>query len=149
MVIFGAGGDLTKRLIVPALYNLVTAGRLSDGFQLVGVDLAAKTAEEWRDDLTDTMREFVAHDGEFQADHLDQTAWRWLTERMSYLQGDLNDAETFRRLGKHLAGRTRPLARRATISSTWRSRTASSAWRSPGSAPRAWRRKETTNGAAS
>ena len=43
MVIFGAAGDLTKRLVVPALYNLANAQRLSDGFQLVGVDLAAKT----------------------------------------------------------------------------------------------------------
>jgi len=48
MVIFGAAGDLTKRLVVPALYNLAHAGQLSDGFQLVGVDLAAITAEEWR-----------------------------------------------------------------------------------------------------
>jgi glucose-6-phosphate 1-dehydrogenase len=50
MVIFGAAGDLTKRLIVPALYNLVDAKRLPNEFQLVGVDLAAKTAEEWRRD---------------------------------------------------------------------------------------------------
>ena len=40
MVIFGAGGDLTKRLVVPALYNLARSGQLSEGFQLVGVDLA-------------------------------------------------------------------------------------------------------------
>ena len=104
MVIFGAGGDLTRRLIVPALYNLVNARRLSDGFQLVGVDLAAKTAEEWRQGLTDTMREFVGHDGEFEADQIDRTAWGWLTERMSYLQGDLKDPGTYRRLGEHLAG---------------------------------------------
>jgi glucose-6-phosphate 1-dehydrogenase len=103
MVIFGAGGDLTMRLIVPALYNLVNAGQLSDMFQLVGVDLAAKTVEEWRRDLTDSMKEFVGHISEFQADDGDQTAWRWLTERMSYLQGDLNDPGTYRRLGEHLA----------------------------------------------
>jgi glucose-6-phosphate 1-dehydrogenase len=104
MVIFGADGDLTKRLIVPALYNLVNAKRLANGFQLVGVDLAAKTAEEWRKGLTDTMQEFAAHDGEFRVDHIDQTAWRWLTDRMSYLQGDLNYPGTYRRLGEHLAG---------------------------------------------
>jgi glucose-6-phosphate 1-dehydrogenase len=104
MVIFGAGGDLTKRLIVPALYNLVNAKRLSSGFRLVGVDLAAKTVEQWRQGLTDRMKEFVAHDGEVHADHIDQTAWRWLTDRMSYLQGDLNDPGTYRRLGEHLAG---------------------------------------------
>jgi glucose-6-phosphate 1-dehydrogenase len=104
MVIFGAAGDLTKRLIVPALYNLVDAKRLPNGFQLVGLDLASKTAEEWRQDLTDAMKGFVAGDGEFQADHIDQPAWRWLTDRMSYLQGDLSDRGTYRRLGEHLAG---------------------------------------------
>ena len=60
MVIFGAGGDLTKRLVMPALYNLVTAKRLPDGFRLVGVDHGARTAEEWRKSLTDMMNEFVA-----------------------------------------------------------------------------------------
>jgi glucose-6-phosphate 1-dehydrogenase len=104
MVIFGAAGDLTKRLIVPALYNLVNAKRLSNGFQLVGVDLAAKTAEEWRADLTDAIEGFVARGGEFQADAIDQVAWRWLTDRMSYLQGDLEDPGSYRRLGEHLAG---------------------------------------------
>src|SRR5258708_26437473 len=104
MVIFGAAGDLTKRLVVPALYNLVNAKLLPDGFRLVGVDLAAKTAEEWRRSLVDMMREFVAHGGEFEADHIDEAAWRWLSERMSYLQGDLNDRGTYRRLDEHLTG---------------------------------------------
>jgi glucose-6-phosphate 1-dehydrogenase len=103
MVIFGAAGDLTKRLVVPALYNLVTAKRLPDGFQLVGVDLAAKSAQEWRDGLTEMMNEFVTKGGgEFQADHIDQTAWRWLTDRMSYVQGDLNDPGAYQKLGAHL-----------------------------------------------
>jgi glucose-6-phosphate 1-dehydrogenase len=104
MVIFGAAGDLTKRLVVPALYNLVNAKRLPQGFQLVGVDLADKTAETWRQGLTDMMNEFVTQGGgEFEADHIDQTAWRWLTDRMTYLRGDLTDAGTYRRLGEHLA----------------------------------------------
>jgi glucose-6-phosphate 1-dehydrogenase len=104
VVIFGAAGDLTKRLVVPALYNLVEDKRLPEGFQLVGVDLAAKSTEEWRLGLTDMMNEFVAKGGgEFEADHIDQTAWRWLTSRMSYLQGDLNDPGMYQRLGKHLA----------------------------------------------
>jgi glucose-6-phosphate 1-dehydrogenase len=104
MVVFGAAGDLTKRLVVPALYNLVNAKRLPQGFQLVGVDLADKTAETWRQGLTDMMNEFVTQGGgEFEADHIDQTAWRWLTDRMTYLRGDLTDAGTYRRLGEHLA----------------------------------------------
>src|SRR5215469_1782733 len=103
MVIFGAGGDLTKRLVVPALYNLVNAKQLSDKFQLVGVSLTIKTVEEWRKGLTEAMKEFVCRDGEFRLDHIDDSVWRWLTDRMSYLQADLNDPVTYRRLGEHLA----------------------------------------------
>jgi glucose-6-phosphate 1-dehydrogenase len=102
MVIFGADGDLTKRLVVPALYNLVTAKRLPDGFRLVGVDLAAKTTEAWRAGLADMMKAFTAQDGEFAAEQIDQAAWSWLAERLSYVQGDLNDPQTYRRLGDHL-----------------------------------------------
>jgi glucose-6-phosphate 1-dehydrogenase len=103
MVIFGAAGDLTKRLVVPALYNLVNAGRLAKEFHLVGLDLASKTTEEWRTGLTQTMQEFVGADGEFAVDRIDQTAWQWLSERMSYLQGDLSDPKTYSRLEAHLA----------------------------------------------
>jgi glucose-6-phosphate 1-dehydrogenase len=103
MVIFGAAGDLTKRLVTPALYNLVAAGRLPEDFRLVGVDLAAKTAEDWRQGLTQMMDELVTGgEGEFHADHIDQSAWRWLTSKMSYVQGDLNDPGTYKRLGEHL-----------------------------------------------
>src|SRR5260370_41162478 len=105
MVIFGAAGDLTKRLVVPALYNLVNGKQLPEGFRLVGVDLVDMTQEDWREGLTNMMNEFVAQGGgEFQADHIAQTAWRWLTDRMSYLQGDLNDPGSYRRLGEHLTG---------------------------------------------
>src|SRR5262249_52466733 len=78
--------------------------RLSDGFRIIGVDLVAKSADDWRQDLTAMMNEFVAKGGgEFEADHLDQTAWRWLTSRMSYLQGDLTDDGCYQRLGAELA----------------------------------------------
>jgi glucose-6-phosphate 1-dehydrogenase len=104
MVIFGATGDLTKRLVVPALYNLVNAKQLSNGFRLVGVGRAAETVDEWRKSLTEMLQRSIDHDGEFQQDHFDQAAWRWLSDRMSYLQGDLNDQETYRQIREHLAG---------------------------------------------
>jgi glucose-6-phosphate 1-dehydrogenase len=104
MVIFGATGDLTKRLVVPALYNLVNAKRLPKGFKLVGIGLSSTTTTEWRQSLEDMMNQFVAQGGgEFQADHINETAWRWLTDRMTYLQGDLNDPGTYSRLREHLA----------------------------------------------
>ena len=104
MVIFGAAGDLTKRLIMPALYNLVNAKRLPEGFRIVGVDRMPNTSESWAEGLTDTMHELIKGDGEFQADHIDEVSWRWLTDRMTYLQGDLTDAAAYSKLGEHLAG---------------------------------------------
>jgi glucose-6-phosphate 1-dehydrogenase len=104
MVIFGAAGDLTKRLVVPALYNLASARQLSGHFQLVGVDLAAITTEQWRKGLTEAIDGFVGRGGEFHIDAIDQGVWRWLSERMSYVQGDLNDPATYARLSEHLAG---------------------------------------------
>ncbi len=104
MVIFGAAGDLTKRLVVPALYNLANDHRLAGEFRLVGVDLADMSAEQWRAHLTDAMKGYVAKDGEFHLDDFVQTTWQWLTEQMSYLPGDLTNPDTYRRLGEHLAG---------------------------------------------
>jgi glucose-6-phosphate 1-dehydrogenase len=99
MVIFGAAGDLTKRLLVPALYDLVLADRLPPEFRLVGVATTPLTTAGWKQSLTDMMRQFVGQaDGEFHADHLDEEAWRWLTDRMTYLPGDINDPEMYRRL---------------------------------------------------
>ena len=49
IVIFGANGDLTKRLVVPALYNLARTGiAAASSLALVGVDHNKKTSEEWQ-----------------------------------------------------------------------------------------------------
>ena len=45
MVIFGATGDLTKRLVVPALYNLSRTNVLPDKFALIGVARSPGTSE--------------------------------------------------------------------------------------------------------
>src|ERR1700720_4900637 len=71
MVIFGAGGDLTKRLVVPALYNLVRAGKLPDEFALIGVDHNEETTEQWRQSLTKMMQVFM------QASAIAVQAWSW------------------------------------------------------------------------
>jgi glucose-6-phosphate 1-dehydrogenase len=102
MVIFGAAGDLTKRLVVPALYNLVKAERLPNEFRIVGVDLASKSTAEWKDGLAEMMQSFVGGEGEFAVDQIDKNGWQWLTDRMSYLQGDLNDSQAYSRLDAHL-----------------------------------------------
>ena len=39
-VVFGASGDLTKRLLMPAIYNLVNEGLLNQEFAIIGINRA-------------------------------------------------------------------------------------------------------------
>jgi glucose-6-phosphate 1-dehydrogenase len=90
MVVFGAGGDMTKRLLIPALYNLSRTQVLPESFALIGVDLAEGTAESWRDHLHDMLKSFVGNTAaQFDIDQIDEAAWKRLAEKMSYVQGDL------------------------------------------------------------
>jgi glucose-6-phosphate 1-dehydrogenase len=90
MVVFGAGGDMAKRLLIPALYNLARTKVLPEKFALIGVDLTEGTAESWRDHLYDTLKTFVGNaTAEFDIDRIDEAAWKRLAEKMSYVQGDL------------------------------------------------------------
>jgi len=101
LVIFGAAGDLTSRLLMPALYNLARTHLLSDNLALVGVDRAPLDTEKWRAHLTAKLRGFVdMPTSEFHIDTIDEDAWHWLQSRMTYLQGDLTDADMYRRLGQ-------------------------------------------------
>ena len=99
LVIFGAGGDLTKRLVVPALYHLVQAGKLPHEFAVIGVDHNDQTTEQWRQSLTKMMQGFT------QAAGIDAQAWSWLIQRMHYMRGDFTQPETFRNLKRRLAER--------------------------------------------
>ena len=80
MVIFGAGGDLTKRLLVPALYNLARTGLMPENFAIVGVDIADRTVEDWRDSLLEMLQSFVGNPAsESRIDAVDPTSWNRLT----------------------------------------------------------------------
>ena len=106
MVIFGAAGDLTKRLLMPSLYNLHLANLLDDAFQVIGVDHNERDSDNYREVLTSAMEGFVTHKGgEFDADKLDKKAWGWVRERLNYLTGDFEDAGTYQALQEQVQGR--------------------------------------------
>src|SRR5437667_5196766 len=88
MVIFGAAGDLTKRKLIPALYNLKHGNLLSDNFAVIGVARAEMNDKEFRRRLRDDMREFAT-------DNIERKVWKWLQERLYYFSGDFNDKDTF------------------------------------------------------
>ena len=89
MVIFGASGDLTKRLLVPALYNLACDGLLSDNFAVVGTSNSAMTDESFRDYLSTEIKKFHTRK------EFDQAAWDKLVARFHYVQGSFLEATVF------------------------------------------------------
>jgi glucose-6-phosphate 1-dehydrogenase len=101
LTIFGAAGDLTKRLIVPALYHLVRGGKLPDGFAIIGVDHNDQTTEGWCQNLTEMMQA-AARGSDRQGGTIDEQAWSWLIRRMHYVRGDFTQPETYSRLEKLL-----------------------------------------------
>ncbi|UDL95760.1 glucose-6-phosphate dehydrogenase [Lichenihabitans sp. PAMC28606] len=103
LVIFGANGDLTKRLVTPALYNLALTGLLPDNFAILGIDHNGKDDVEWRGHLTEAMQSFVGGTGEFEPAKIDAKAWSWLTDRMFYLVGDFEDSNTYTSIKDKLA----------------------------------------------
>jgi glucose-6-phosphate 1-dehydrogenase len=106
MVIFGAAGDLTRRLLVPALHNLVRAGRLPDKLAVIGVDHDDQTTQAWRRTLTEGMQAFArAGRREEKGEAIVEQAWSWLMDRMHYMRGDFTKPDTFSQLGKLLADR--------------------------------------------
>jgi glucose-6-phosphate 1-dehydrogenase len=108
MVIFGANGDLTKRLVVPALYNLARSGLLPEPFALIGVDHNAIDPKDWRKNLHDFFLDQSGKgDSESEAGQIDETAWNRLGSAMSYVAGDFLKPDTFERLRAHLEERDR------------------------------------------
>ncbi|MEZ0496850.1 glucose-6-phosphate dehydrogenase [Sphingomonas sp. IW22] len=89
-VIFGARGDLTRRLLVPALVNLVRAGLLADDMTLLGISHHDGDDEHLRQALDDFVE--------------DDAAWRKLRDRIRYLRGDFADTATYQALGTQLTG---------------------------------------------
>jgi glucose-6-phosphate 1-dehydrogenase len=103
MVIFGAAGDLTKRLLVPALYNLASTGLVPEHFAIIGVDLADRTAQAWRDGLLEMLQSFVGNPtSESRIDRIDHQVWDRLASTMSYVQGDITSPDLYKKLAAEL-----------------------------------------------
>ena len=94
IVIFGASGDLTKRKLLPALYNLKCLKLLPQDFAVIGVAVSDGNDEMYRDKITADINEFATHP-------VDKAEWDDFVKRSYYIAGDFNDANTF----QHLAGK--------------------------------------------
>ncbi len=91
VVIFGAAGDLTKRKLLPALYNLKALGLLPREFAIVGVARKEKTHEQFREEQTREIREFATAP-------VNEPLWAELQQAMYYQAGELSDPAVYTQL---------------------------------------------------
>ena len=94
LVILGASGDLTKRLLMPAIYNLACEGLLPDEFAVVGMALTDLTTAEFRAGQRQEIARFATRKT------FDEDRWQWLESRLHYTPGNFADPVAYDRLMK-------------------------------------------------
>ena len=97
MVIFGGSGDLTRRKLVPALYNLSRKRMIPGGFTILGISRSPMKDEEYRSRL----REWV--DKAEEAAPSDPETWEPFSQGIYYLPANFHDAAMYARLKEVLA----------------------------------------------
>jgi glucose-6-phosphate 1-dehydrogenase len=95
-VIFGASGDLTHRLLVPALYNLAARKLLPDGFTILGVSRGEMSADAFRADLAKGLRQFATA-------AVDEGLASRLLRAARYVAGEASDPRAYERLASELS----------------------------------------------
>jgi glucose-6-phosphate 1-dehydrogenase len=88
MVIFGAGGDLTGRKLIPALYNLAKADLLSREFAIVGLSHGAMSTDQFREKVSADVKHYAGGD-------VDQDIVEWFAKRLYYVSGEFDDKNVY------------------------------------------------------
>jgi glucose-6-phosphate 1-dehydrogenase len=95
-VIFGASGDLTRRKLLPALYNLAVSRLLPPGMSIVGFALTEQSEDEFRKNMHDAVAEFS------RRKPIDETVWSDFVSRLHYVSGKFEDPANFGKLREKL-----------------------------------------------
>src|SRR5271169_2307710 len=96
MVIFGFTGDLTRRKLIPALYNLASQQLLSREFAVIGIGRSPMSDDDARKKVTEDFKQFATST-------VDADLWEWFIRRISYISGDFDDPATYEKLKETLA----------------------------------------------
>ncbi|AKV55857.1 glucose-6-phosphate 1-dehydrogenase [Bifidobacterium actinocoloniiforme DSM 22766] len=93
LVIFGVTGDLSKKKLLPAVYDLANRGLLPASFGLIGFGRRDWTTDEFAAFAEENVR---AH----SRTPFNEATWRHLKEGMRFVKGNFDDAEAFRKLSQ-------------------------------------------------
>jgi len=95
IVIFGAAGDLTKRKLIPALFNLTSQALLSTQVAMLGIDRVEQDSEAYRQHLSKDIESYVG-------EGFNQKQWDANVNNLHYMSGDFRNAESYQQLKERL-----------------------------------------------
>jgi glucose-6-phosphate 1-dehydrogenase len=96
LVIFGASGDLTRRKLIPGLYNLACVGCMNPRFEVLGIGRTEMSTEEFRA----KMKENASKSGDTR--NFNESQWKDFEQRLQYFTGDIADQQFYARLRDRL-----------------------------------------------
>jgi len=91
IIIFGAAGDLTKRKLIPALFNLASQELVSSQVAIVGMDRVEMDSDTYRQTLSEEIETYVG-------DGFNQDVWNENVGKTYYMPGDFRNAESYQQL---------------------------------------------------
>src|SRR5687768_3716689 len=95
LVIFGASGDLTRRKLLPAVYNLAESQHLPEKFAILGVARPAIEEPAFRAQMRERVRDA-------EGEPLDTRKWKAIEDRLYYVAGEFNDPAVYATLAQRL-----------------------------------------------
>lgn len=95
IVIFGAGGDLTKRKLIPALVKMLRCGLLDNESRIIGV-LKGRSKEVWLESLYQGILQYAPELG------MNEQYWKKFSTKFKMVSGDLQDENTYTALAESL-----------------------------------------------
>jgi glucose-6-phosphate 1-dehydrogenase len=98
VTIFGAGGDLTWRKLMPAIYNLYLDGRLPEKFAVAGVDIKQMSDDKFKKHLLDGVNKFS------RRGKADTKEWKDFASKITYKKADFTDPKSSEELSQMIAG---------------------------------------------
>ncbi|ANW20757.1 glucose-6-phosphate dehydrogenase [Streptomyces clavuligerus] len=96
LVIFGVTGDLSRKKLMPAVYDLANRGLLPPGFSLIGFARREWQDEDFAQEVHDAVKEHARTP-------FREEVWQQLNQGMRFVQGDFDDDEAFEHLKKTIA----------------------------------------------
>src|SRR4028118_2146183 len=96
LIIFGGTGDLTKRKLIPAFYNLYLDKWLGDQFAVIGMGRTSYSDEQYRERLKEGIGEFS------RRGRPEDGQWASFAQSITYLQSEIANAEAYTQLAERL-----------------------------------------------